>query len=146
MDRLDILLGGSVSPGIYRYAGRAASGEVQRRVERLGWQGWLLNGTAIHDKAEFLSACARAMRFPGYFGRNWDAFEECITDLAWQPASGYLLLFESPYRFAFASPRDWQMALHILIEAAEYWRQKDRPFFVLLRRTYGAAPDVPLLR
>ncbi|MEH2455353.1 barstar family protein [Nostoc sp.] len=29
----------------------------------------------------FLSKSAEAMQFPTYFGANWDAFDEFITDL-----------------------------------------------------------------
>lgn len=34
------------------------------------------------DKEAFLSACARDLRFPAYFGHNWDGFEECLRDFA----------------------------------------------------------------
>lgn len=34
------------------------------------------------DKASFLGACAQDLQFPDYFGRNWDAFEECLRDFA----------------------------------------------------------------
>ncbi len=35
---------------------------------------------------------AAALQFPPYFGENWGAFDECIEDLEWLPATGYLLL------------------------------------------------------
>jgi hypothetical protein len=146
VDSADILLGGSVPPGVYRYAGRTPAATLLCQAQARNWQAWRLNGSAIDGKAAFLAACARAMRFPRYFGRNWDAFEECITDLGWLPAPGYLLLYDHPLPFAIHAPTDWRTALNILGDAADYWRQKERPFYVLLRRTYGVAPDVPLLR
>jgi len=32
-----------------------------------------------------------ALQFPSYYGENWDAFDECITDLSWMPARWYLI-------------------------------------------------------
>lgn len=145
IDTLALLLGGAYPPGIYRFADREAAPHVLRRVRQRGWAGWHLNGRAIDGKAAFLDAAARTMRFPSYFGRNWDAFEECITDLGWLAAAGYVLLYEAPNYFAAAQPREWQTALSVLGDAAGYWGGRGVPFFVLLRKTGGAAPDLPLL-
>ena len=145
IDTLALVLGGAYPPGIYRVADREAAPHVLRRAQRRGWLGWHLNGRAIESKAEFLAACARALRFPAYFGRNWDAFEECITDLSWLPAAGYVLLYEAPNRFAAAQPHEWRTARAVLGGATAYWREKGVPFYVLLRKSGGAAPDLPLL-
>lgn len=32
------------------------------------------------SKPAFFRACERALNFPNYFGRNWDAFEEVISN------------------------------------------------------------------
>ncbi len=42
----------------------------------------VLDTRTAADKASFLAACARDLRFPEYFGHNWDAFEECLRDFA----------------------------------------------------------------
>jgi hypothetical protein len=34
------------------------------------------------NRAALLEEIAVALEFPAYFGRNWDAFEECLDDLA----------------------------------------------------------------
>ena len=35
---------------------------------------------------------AAAFQFPYYFGENWDALDECLADLSWLPAAGYVIL------------------------------------------------------
>jgi hypothetical protein len=40
----------------------------------------------IRSKQKLLAILAQKLRFPGYFGGNWDALEECLADLSWLPA------------------------------------------------------------
>lgn len=37
----------------------------------------------IRDKRAVLAYYAEGLRFPDYFGWNWDALEDCLRDLAW---------------------------------------------------------------
>ncbi len=38
---------------------------------------------AARGKQKLLGALATRLRFPRYFGNNWDALEECLGDLSW---------------------------------------------------------------
>lgn len=40
---------------------------------------------SVRSKETLLLLFADALRFPRYFRRNWDAFEECLRDLHWLP-------------------------------------------------------------
>ena len=42
---------------------------------------------AITDKKMLFTALADVLKFPDYFGMNWDALNECICDLSWLPAA-----------------------------------------------------------
>jgi hypothetical protein len=37
----------------------------------------------ICSKSDLLAALGSAGRFPGYFGGNWDALQDCLRDLSW---------------------------------------------------------------
>jgi hypothetical protein len=39
----------------------------------------------VRSKQKLLGILVDRLRFPGYFGRNWDALEECLGDLSWLP-------------------------------------------------------------
>lgn len=41
-----------------------------------------LDGRVCRTRAAFFSEVARVLRFPDYFGRNWDAFYDCLRDAA----------------------------------------------------------------
>ena len=46
------------------------------------------------DKAQLLKTSARRLGFPDWFGDNWDALEDCLTDLSWREAPAHVLLIE----------------------------------------------------
>jgi len=96
-----------------------------------GIQVFYLDGSDINHKKAFLSKAAEVMQFPSYFGHNWDAFDDCITDLAWLPAKRCVLIYNKPNIFAEANPIDWQIAYDTLQSAVEYWRSTDTPMDVL---------------
>ena len=50
------------------------------RSSAAGWDFVLLDTTAIHDKAGFLDLCATAFDLPRWFGRNWDALADSLSD------------------------------------------------------------------
>ncbi len=62
--------------------GRESQGRVAVRCVR---------GLKAATRAAFFDEAAAALHFPPTFGENWDAFYDCLTDLAWLPAEGYVL-------------------------------------------------------
>jgi RNAse (barnase) inhibitor barstar len=50
-------------------------------LERLGFDAVRLDGTKITDSESFHLQVAAAFGFPDYYGRNWDAFDECFGEL-----------------------------------------------------------------
>jgi RNAse (barnase) inhibitor barstar len=105
-----------------------------------------INGKRVENREDFLTAVALALEFPGYYGRNWDAFEECIRDLEWLPARGYVLVLDEYERFAQRDPESWNIALAILKEAANTWASTETPMYVLLRGARDQPVDVSALR
>jgi hypothetical protein len=94
----------------------------------------LLRVTArrARDKQRFLAVVARALRLPRWFGMNWDALADCLTQFAWQPGSTHLLLLSSLGGFAKQSPPDFAMALAVLEDAASFWEQRGVRFLILI--------------
>lgn len=39
--------------------------------------------TELNDERSLFAWYSSALRFPDYFGANWDAFDECMRDLSW---------------------------------------------------------------
>ena len=87
----------------------------------------------MRDKKAFLAYVASALHFPEWFGGNWDALHDCLTDLEWVPATnGYVLIFEQAEHFGSNQRQEFDEATAVLISAAEYWKSKGTPFWALV--------------
>jgi len=111
-------------------AGRAA-GLHCARLDLAGCRG----------KADLLTGLARELKFPTWFGHNWDALADCLDDLEWLRASGYLLVLENPVGLSNAAPKDFALALDIFADAARQWSERGTPFWVFITAPARRAKD-----
>ncbi|TDC84015.1 hypothetical protein E1193_07015 [Micromonospora sp. KC606] len=89
--------------------------------------------------AEVFYDFSDALLFPSYFGWNWAALSDCLTDLHWLPADGYLVIVENAPRLLPDSTHDQHTLFRILARAVHHWASpldqpegKIVPFKVLL--------------
>ena len=80
MTELRPLLTKGLRPGVYRWKSDATADQVRRDVAEAGWDFVLLDTSEIHDKTGFLDLCATAFDLPRWFGRNWDALADSLSD------------------------------------------------------------------
>lgn len=67
---------------------------------------------------------AAALQFPYYFGENWDALDECITDLEWLPGDSYALVITNAVQLLSKEDgRHLQVLVNILERAGDEWGQ-----------------------
>jgi hypothetical protein len=111
---------------------------VGRDLAAAGWSLHHIDGRAVTSAAELFERCAGALAFPKWFGHNWDALADCLSDLSWLPGRGHVLLWDRYGVLARLDPKAWAMVCQVLSRAAEYRRSGGvEPLFVLLR---GAGP------
>jgi RNAse (barnase) inhibitor barstar len=91
-------------------------------------------------KKEFLQRVSEALNFPAYFGMNWDALSDSLTDLSWKPASGYVILLTDFQFLAKKAAQDFKVVRQIFGSSAEYWKQKKVPFYVIMLDKRVKAP------
>jgi RNAse (barnase) inhibitor barstar len=106
--------------------------ELRAAAKELRFVQFRVRLDAVRDKAGFLSAVSQALTFPAWFGHNWDALEDCLTDLSWQQAPGYLVSLSHADEFHAAEEPAFRMALRIFEAAADHWREDGIPFWTLV--------------
>jgi hypothetical protein len=109
--------------GVYRTT-RADAVADAVRGSRLNFARVSLKG--IQKKEDLLDHIAHTLSFPDWFGRNWDALEDCLTDLSWCQADGHVFVFDN-----FAPGDDLGVLIDVLASCAEFWAARDRSFFAV---------------
>lgn len=80
----------------------------------------------IDAREHVLESIAKALEFPAWFGRNWDALEDCLGDLSWRQGRAHVLLFD-----AYPGGDDFGVLLDVLRTTAQYWTERGRAFFAV---------------
>ena len=92
------------------------------------------------DKADALSRFAVALRFPEWFGGNWDALEDCLGDLSWRDSARTVLAMKN-----FQRNDELGILIDILASTAQFWAEQGGSFvaiFVDPKRELDL-PDLP---
>ena len=57
----------------------------------------------VGRKDQLFAVYVNELRFPDYFGGNWDAFEECLRDLSWLPKGSVVRIVHEGHPFRIDS-------------------------------------------
>lgn len=125
MSKLLQRLSDASKSGVYR-ASRSddildATGDSALKVARIVFAG-------ASGKEALMQRIAQALDFPQWFGGNWDALEDCLTDLSWSKAGGHVLLIEGAEGL---SGDERGTLIDILASAASSWAERGRSFFAV---------------
>lgn len=118
----------------------------------------LIHGKKCATPSGIFNEFARALEFPDYFGHNWDALEECLADLEWLPAKGYVVLITDAQYVIPDEEEEYETLLEVLSDAGEAWSKgqtadgRRAPFHVLFtvsqqeksKRKHWGLKELPL--
>jgi len=124
--------------GVYRTTDSGPLLEVARDnglfVARISFHG-------KGDKESLLDSISKTLEFPEWFGGNWDALEDCLSDLSWRPPGPRVLLFE-----AITLSDELGILMDVLASVAEQWAARGTPFFAVFADPAGTLPLAELFR
>jgi RNAse (barnase) inhibitor barstar len=129
--------------GVYRAVDLPPGLDAAAHAAGLYWR--YIDLSSVKTKAQLLRLLARELAFPDWFGRNWDALEDSLTDLAWIDKDGLAIALGGFATYRRADPDGFSTLLDIFKSAAEYWRTEGRPFWVFLTGKPAATLELPIL-
>jgi|GEM_PF-873509 len=103
----------------------------------------IIRGNKSRLTSDFFNEVSSALQFPYYFGGNWAAFNDCITDLDWLEGEAYLLMVDDAIQLLSDDhPDNFLSLINLFSEANELWltpnkyiprNREPTPFHVLFR-------------
>lgn len=96
----------------------------------------------ISTKAELLERLAEKLRFPAYFGDNWDSLEECLRDLSWIENPLIIIAHESLPHIPL---HEQKIYVEILESAFNFWRKRNPSRLQILFPASGKSAILSLL-
>lgn len=105
---------------------------------------YVLRGRRMTHRDGVFDEFAAALQFPLYFGRNWNAFVDCLQDLEWHPWKACaIIIADSDAVLTRGDKDEFSLLLQFLTEAGESLAgsnefREARSFHVILH----AAPTV----
>ena len=114
---------------------------LRRHASELGHAILSVDCSGVYTKEDLLDELGKALRFPEYYGRNWDAVDECIRDMAWIRAKGYLVLFIELNVAAQRIPGEVVNLVDVVDDVIYEWRAEGTPFNVVVEVPSGSLDD-----
>ena len=117
---------------------------IEQISESRGFVIRSLDGRAMTTVEGMLKEFGKALSFPDYYGRNSAALEECLNDLSWLSAPGYVLVVANSSALLSGEPESEMTWLLKLLERVceewsrsvslgEEWDRPEVPFHVVFQ-------------
>jgi RNAse (barnase) inhibitor barstar len=114
--------------GVYHMPAGGAD-ELVAAAEHNGCFVFRVDLAKARDKEQLLGSIGHAMAFPEWFGHNWDALLDCLVDLGWRPAEGYVVMLEHCDGIHGRAEADFVQTLQVFETAAAEWREQGIAFW-----------------
>lgn len=114
-----------------RFAEAAAEWPPRQDFTARGIELLDLDASRLGGERELLGELAQVFHFPDYFGENWDALDECLRDLAWMPARGYVLRLAGAQELWQRLPRAAGKLIEAWLFAAGAWADRGVSFHLV---------------
>jgi RNAse (barnase) inhibitor barstar len=127
-ERFQSILARVEDAGVYHMPAGAADSLIAA-AEHNGYFVFRVDLGKARDKDQLLETIGRNMAFPDWFGHNWDALLDCLADLGWRPAEGYMVMLEHCDGIHGRAEADFVQTLQVFEAAANEWREQGIAFW-----------------
>lgn len=117
---------------------------IEALASALNWPRYIVDLADCVEKPDLLQRIADTLLFPSWFGQNWDAFFDCLVDLASaRRATGCVIILRNAAAMREHAPEALDTALGILEDAAKVWERRGVAMRTFVDAAVPGAPAAP---
>lgn len=130
-ESLQDLLHNAASNGVYHLpvSGRD---KLAKAAETAGLSYHLCQLDDSEEVDDVLELIGEGLHLPKWYGKNFDALYDCLTDLTWQDTAASVIVLTGCDAIHAADPDAWQTLISVFASAAEFWQNEEVPFWVFI--------------
>ena len=136
------LLSKSDQSGIY-YLPASRRGAIEKAAKSLHLKHWHLEITPGLMAGAVLEQIGKILHFPEWYGANFDALHDCLTDPECLPGIGHVLTVSGGDSLRASDPEGFATLLEVLMAAADERRQAGTPLWILLEQPAPGIRSLP---
>ncbi len=106
--------------------------DLQAEAARMGQHFLYAHCAGVTTKQQVLTVIAQSFQFPKYFGKNYDALSDCLTDLPHKAGAqpGFVVVLEQLPETPKFDKEAREKLLDVFRDAADFWADKKVAFRV----------------
>lgn len=139
----DQLFENAEESGVY-YLPPAHQGSAADAAKKKGLLVLTVEIAARANKDQALKQLGAALHFHTWYGANFDALFDCLTDPDWQPGRGHVIMIKGMIDLRATNPDDFATMIEVFQAATEARREAASPFWVLIDTPARGIPALPV--
>ena len=92
-----------------------------------------IDGAMVWSEEDLFAHFAREFSFPAYFGWNWDAFHDCLTEMRWPDDTDLVVAIEHSDLLWGRCPDALARLIAAWLDTATWWRREGRRICLVFR-------------
>jgi hypothetical protein len=136
------LLEKTAQAGLY-YISPARREGIVKAAKELHFQTHPADISQCRTVDDVLHHLGSALHFPVWYGANFDALYDCLTDSEWQPGKGHVLLINGLESLRRSDPESFATLIEVFLATAEVRRDSGMPFWILIDTFVPDIPELP---
>lgn len=136
------LLQKAAQAGLY-YLSPARREGIVKAAEELQLQTHSADLSPCRTIDDVLRHLGTALHFPVWYGANFDALYDCLTDSDWQPGKGQVLLINGLESLRRSDSENFATLIEVFLASAELRRDSGMPFWILIDTVAPGIPELP---